>query len=512
MHTELGTPQENNRRIAKNTLMLYVRMLFGMFVSLYTSRVVLTTLGVEDYGIYNIVGSVVVMLSFLSGPLGAATQRFYNFELGRGEKQKLNQVFNLSLYTYLVLAFIMFAAIEWGGTWYISHKMNFPAGRYDAAMFAFHFSLLSFILSLIKTPYDSLIVAHERMSFYAYCGIFEILLRLGNAITLLYIGVDKLKLYAVNQFAITLIVAFCVWIYSKKHFQYIHVMRVWNWQQFKSLLSFSGWTSTSSISTIAANQGVNVVLNAYCGVVANAAMGVALQLNGLISQLTSNFQAAFNPQIVKYYSSNELTSMRNLVYRASRLSYFLLFVLVCPLFVHIDFILKIWLHQVPPYAGIFCRYLMIWTLLESLMAPLWTSITATGRIRNYHICMSLLISLVFLLSWACLYAGCPPTSVGIVKCLVDVVLLAARLWFVRALIGFSVRLFLKEVLFPVTITTVVFMLLMLSMNHLMIDGWMKLLTLSMLFVVCYIPFVYKVALSEGERNGIKQMMNKKFNF
>ena len=180
MHTELGTPQENNRRIAKNTLMLYVRMLFGMFVSLYTSRVVLTTLGVEDYGIYNIVGSVVVMLSFLSGPLGAATQRFYNFELGRGEKQKLNQVFNLSLYTYLVLAFIMFAAIEWGGTWYISHQMNFPVGRYDAAMFAFHFSLLSFILSLIKTPYDSLIVAHERMSFYAYCGIFEILLRLGG--------------------------------------------------------------------------------------------------------------------------------------------------------------------------------------------------------------------------------------------------------------------------------------------------------------------------------------------
>lgn len=215
MSTDLGTLQENNRRIAKNTLMLYVRMLFGMIVSLYTSRVVLITLGVEDYGIYNIVGSVVVMLSFISSPLGAATQRFYNFELGRGEKTKLNQVFNLSLYSYLVLALLLFAVIEWVGSWYICHKMSLPAGRLDAALFAFQFSLLSFVLSLIKTPYDSLIIAHERMSFYAYCGIFEILLRLGNAVSLLYVGVDKLELYAFNQFAISLMVAVCLAILQK---------------------------------------------------------------------------------------------------------------------------------------------------------------------------------------------------------------------------------------------------------------------------------------------------------
>lgn len=510
MSTDLGTLQENNRRIAKNTLMLYVRMLFGMIVSLYTSRVVLITLGVEDYGIYNIVGSVVVMLSFISSPLGAATQRFYNFELGRGEKTKLNQVFNLSLYSYLVLALLLFAVIEWVGSWYICHKMSLPAGRLDAALFAFQFSLLSFVLSLIKTPYDSLIIAHERMSFYAYCGIFEILLRLGNAVSLLYVGVDKLELYAFNQFAISLMVAVCVWLYCKRQFPYVFLTRVWNKQQFKSLLSFSGWTSVSSISTMASSQGVNIVLNAYCGVIVNAAMGVAMQFIGVITQLTSNFQVAFNPQIVKYYSSNELTLMRRLVYRASKLSYFLLFMLVCPLFVNIDFILKMWLHEVPPYAGPFCRYLMIWALLETMMAPLWTAINATGCIKRYHICMSLSISLVFILSWLCLYVGCSPLSVVIVKCAINAFLLLPRLWFVRAYIGFPFQLYFKEVLMPVVVTTAVFMLIMLSLDQLMLTGWTKLLTLSALFFLTYIPFLFKVTLTKSERNGIMQMVKSKF--
>lgn len=510
MSMGLGTPHENNKRIAKNTFMLYVRMLFGMFVSLYTSRVVLTTLGVEDYGIYNIVGSVVTMMSFINGPLGAATQRFYNYELGRGEKVNLNMFFNLGLYSYLILAFVMFVAIEWVGSWYIYNHMNLPANRVGAAVFAFRFSLFSFVLGLIKTPFDSLIIAHEHMSFYAYSGILEIILRLGNAIVLLYAGVDKLKLYSVNQFVISIIIAVCVWMYCKKKFPYVYITKMWNKELFRSLLAFSGWTSVSSVSTITANQGVNIVLNAYCGVIANAAMGVALQLNGLITQLTGNFQTAINPQIVKYYSTNDLISMRKLVYRASKLSYFLLLMLVCPLFIHIDFILKIWLHEVPLYAGTFCRYLMIWALLESLMAPLWTSITATGRIKNYHICMSLLISLVFILSWICLYNGFSPVSVVIVKCVVDVILLIARLWFVRALIGFSARLFLKEVMIPVSMVSAISVSLMFYFGDIMNDGWNKLLILSSLFLIIYIPIVFKLALSRSERNGIVLLLKSKF--
>lgn len=509
MSIEYNIPQTNNKRIAKNTLMLYIRMLFGMMVSLYTSRVVLNTLGVEDYGIYNLVGSVVTMMSFINGPLGAATQRFYNYELGRGKKANLNMVFNLSLYSYLILAIVMFVVIEWVGSWYIHNLMNLPVHRIDAAVFAFQFSLFSFVLGLIKTPFDSLVIAHERMSFYAYSGILEIMLRLCNAIVLLYTGVDKLKLYSVNQFAICIIIAICVWIYCKKKFPYVYIAKMWDKEQFRSLLSFSGWTSVSSVSTIAANQGVNIVLNAYCGVIANAAMGVALQLNGLITQLTGNFQTAVNPQIVKYYSGNDLISMRKLVYRASKLSYFLLFMLVCPLFIHIDFILKIWLHDVPLYAGTFCRYLMIWALLESLMAPLWTSITATGRIKNYHICISLLISLVFILSWICLYYGFSPVSVVIVKCVVDVILLIARLLFVRYLIGFSAKLFLKEVMIPVFMVTAISVLPMFCLDSIMYSGWNKLWILSMLFLIIYIPTVFTMALSWSERNSIVLLLKSK---
>lgn len=497
---------ENNKRIAKNTLMLYVRMLLGMLVSLYTSRVVLNALGVEDYGIYNIVGSIVVMFSFISSPLCTATQRFYNFELGRGKENKLNLVFNLSLYIYVILAFIMFVIIGWGGSWYIEHQMKLPEGRLDATILVFVFSLFSFLLSLIRTPFESLIIAHEQMSFYAYISIAEILFRLGNAITLLYVEVDKLKLYAVNQFLITVVIFACVYIYCHRHFVSIYITKVWDKVQFKSLLSFSGWTSISSISTIAANQGVNILLNAYCGVIANAAMGIALQLNGVITQLTGNFQTALNPQIVKYYSANELIPMQNLVYRASKLSYVLLFMVVCPLFVHIDSILAIWLDKVPPFTGIFCKYLMVWALLESLMAPLWTSITATGHIKQYHLWMSIIISFVFLLSWLCLHLGFPPTSVVFIKCMIDVVLLAVRLWFVHTLIDFSINLFVKEVIIPVSLLSIFFILIMFSLNYLPFVGWSKFLILCSLFLVCYVPLVFNVVLSKNEQKGIIQFV------
>ena len=315
---------ENNKRIAKNTMFLYVRMLLIMGVNLYTSRIVLQTLGVEDFGIYNVVGSIVVAFSFISGPLGSATQRYYNFELGRDDKAGLNLVFNHSVLIYALLSILIFIVIEIGGFWFIKNKMLLPNERLDVALFAFHFSVFAFVVSLFKTPFESLIIAHEKMSYYAYVSIVEVVLNLLNAYSLSFFSLDKLKLYAINRFLIIAIVFACVFIYTRRKFVYVYFVRIWNKNVFKSLLSFSGWSLFGSVASMSANQGLNILLNVFFGVIVNAAMGIASQVNGAVNQFVSNFQVAFRPQIVKLYASGQLDQLRSLIMNTSKYSFLLL--------------------------------------------------------------------------------------------------------------------------------------------------------------------------------------------
>lgn len=501
---------ENNKRIAKNTLFMYIRMAVIMLVQLYTSRIVLQALGINNYGIYNVVATFIIAFTFLSSPLSSATQRFLSFELGRRDYEQANKVFNLSLLGYVIMALALVIIIEIVGFWFINCKMQIPEGRYTATLWTFQLSLFALVFSLLKTPFDALITSHERMSFYAYMSIVEVLMKLANAILLMYVTFDKLITYAVIQLAIIIIVVSCEYIYSKKQFSYFKIKRIWDKDLFKRLLSFSGWTLLSSVSTMAANQGVTIILNVYCGVVVNAAMGIAQQVSTSINQFVTNFQVSFNPQIVKYYSARDLDLMRKLVYRASKFSYMLLFMIICPVIFNIDFILKIWLKTPPENAGMFCAYLMVWSLLESLMAPLWTSITATGKIMVYHICMSALIILVFLLSWICLGFGLPPESVLIVKCLVDVVLLIVRMGFVKKLLGFSLESFVKEVIIPVSFTTLLFAFPMYFVSELLAESWMKLFTMLTSFVLLYTPVSFYVVLSKHERGMIIQTIKKRF--
>lgn len=500
---------DNNKRIAKNTMFMYIRMAVIMLVQLYTSRIVLQALGIDNYGIYNVVGTFIVAFTFLSGPLSSATQRFLSFELGRKDYKQANKVFNLSLLGYLVMALVLVLIIEIAGFWFINHKMQIPEGRYTATWWAFQLSLVSLIFSLMRTPFDALVTSHERMSFYAYLSIVEVMMKLANSFLLLYVIYDKLITYAVIQLIIAVILVCCEYVYSRRQFSYFQIRWIWDKDLFKQLLSFSGWTLLSSVSTMAANQGVTIILNVYCGVVVNAAMGIAQQVSASVNQFVSNFQVSFNPQIVKYYSMKELELMRKLVYRASKFSYMLLFLIMCPLMFNIDFILKIWLKKPPENAGLFCIYLMVWSLLEALMAPLWTSITATGKIMLYHISMSVLILLVFLLSWICLETGCPPASVLIVKCLIDVVLLLVRMCFVKKILGFSLASFVKEVLMPVLLLTFLFIIPMNMGAERITEGWLRLVSLTIPFVCLYLPISFYVVLSKHEREMIIKVVKTK---
>ena len=506
MHQDIAL---NNKLIAKNTIYMYIRMGVVMLVQLYTSRIVLNSLGFEDYGIYNVVGSFIVAFTFISSPLGAATQRYLNFELGKKEKSQTNVIFNLSFYSYLFLSISLFIIIELVGEWYIHNKMQMPHYRMAAAEWVFHLSLLSLILGLIKTPFESSIIAFEKMSFYAYLGIFEVILKLLNAFSLEFIMVDKLKLYAVNQFIISFLVLIGVYIFCYYNFKTIRLQNLrknWNPQKFRELLSFSGWNLFGAIANMTADQGLNILLNYFYGVVLNSAMGIANQINVSVNQFVSNFQTAFRPQLVKCYASEEICRLNRLVINTSKYSFFLLFAIACPICVNMHFLLELWLKHVPDYTVIFCILIIIFSLISTLSAPLWMTVHATGKIKKYQIVISCVILMNVLLSYIFLNYGYPPQTILIIKCLLCVCTVMIRLYFVCSLIDFSLSDYIKETICPVLIVSTISFLTVYLFVYNIHQGWLRIGITIMIFSIIYSLLVLFVGLTKKERYLIKKMI------
>lgn len=505
----MNTVSNNNKRIAKNTLYMYFRMAVTMLVQLYTSRVVLQNLGIDNYGVYNVVGAFVVAFSFIQTPIASAIQRFLNFELG-SKNGDANSIMSLSFLIYSVLSFILFAAIELIGIWYMNNKMVIPLDRFDAARFTFHLSIMSLLVTIMRSPLEALLIAHERMSYYAYVSVLEVILKLANALSLSYVAVDKLKLYACNQLAIVLIVSIVLYVFCKRNYSdEIKIKKGFSKKKFKEILSFSGWSLFSGIASMTANHGTNILLNVFFGVTVNAAMGVAVQIQVAVQQFVGNFQKAFNPQIVKLYASKELEQMCTLVSRSSRFSYFLLFMIVCPISFNIDVILKFWLGSVPKETSVFCIYLLIWQLLECLMAPMWTAVNATGRIKKYNLVMNPIILSVIFFSYISLKMGCAAYSIVLIKCLVDVALLIARLLFVKSMIGLQIKQYFADTLLPVCLITIVSVLVLFWVNGFVHDVWVRLLLNFPSFVIFYAILLYFVGFTKNERAKIFDLINKK---
>ena len=381
----MNNTTENNKRIAKNTLLLYFRMLFLMAVSLYTSRVVLNALGVEDFGIYNVVGGVVAMFTVLSGSLSAAISRFITYELGKGNQENLNKIFSSAVTIQLGLAGIIILLVETIGIWFLNVKMNISEVRMEAANWVFQFSILTFAINLVSVPYNASIIAHEKMSAFAYISILEAVGKLTIAYLIGISPIDKLIFYAILMCAVALIVCFTYGNYCKRHFSECTYRFIWDKQLLKQMFGFAGWNFIGTASAVLRDQGGNVVINLFCGPTVNAARGVAFQVNNAVNQFVANFMTALNPQITKSYASGDKEYMMTLIFQGARLSFYMLLLLSLPILVNTHYILELWLKIVPEHTVLFVQLVLIFTMSESISQPLITAMLATGKIRNYQI-------------------------------------------------------------------------------------------------------------------------------
>lgn len=507
----MTTTSENNKRIAKNTMFLYIRMAVIMLVQLYTSRVILQTLGVEDYGIYNIVGAVVVSLSFITGPLSSATQRFLSFELGKKNTERIKDIFSMSLMVYAILSLLVLILAETIGLWFLNNKMEIPPERLYAANWVFQCSILTFIINILNTPFNSAIIAYEKMSFYAYISIFEALARLAVVYFLLLTSSDKLIVYGILIVAVTLSVTTLYKFYCKKQLKDIKTHRVKDKQLLKQLLSFSGWSLFGAVANMSADQGLNLLLNLFFGVTVNAAMGVANQVSAAVNQFVTNFQTAFRPQIVKSYAEGNMEALHLLICRSSKFSFLLLFMVVCPVYFNIDYILQLWLGaNVPQYTADFCRLILVYALIESLSAPLWMTVQATGKIKKYQLCISSLISTNIVLSYLLLkYTSSSPEIVLYIKCFMGFIYLSTRVYFMKIKISLSVYLFLRQVIMPITLISATSItalnLLYSTFNQIHIS----IILTSASFICLYALLLYALALNKDERRKISSYIKNK---
>lgn len=495
--------------IIKNTLLLYIRMFISMIISLYTSRIILEILGVKDFGVYNVVGTVITSFSFISGPLSTATQRFYNFELGKKNKEGVVEVYNHSVVIYVILSLLLFAIVGISGYWFIDNKLNIPFDRIYAAKYVLLFSLFSFLIGLFKTPYESLIIANERMAFYAYMSILDVVLKLLFVYSLFVVTFDKLIAYSLGIMFITLFNFLCTFIYCYRKFGYIRKWRRLNKNTFNSLLSFSGWSLLGSLASMSQNQGLNILLNIFFGVIVNAAMGIATQVSGAINQFVANFQVAFRPQIVKNYASGNIDRLNKLISDSSKFSYLLLFAFVCPVIFNIDIILKLWLGNVPEYASEFCICMLIYALLETLSAPMWMTIQATGKIKTYQMVISSVIGLNIVLSYIFLRLGFPPETVLIIKCCLDLGYLAIRLAYIKRMVGFNIKKYFVDVIIPVIIISTLSVVFMYSICNFLEYSIINLISTVILFFILFFMLIYLVGLNRSYRISIKKFISKK---
>ena len=489
----------NNKRIVKNTLFLYFRTLLIMLIALYTSRVVLNALGVEDYGIYNVVGGVVAMFSMLSGSLSAAITRFITYELGRGSEEKLNKIFSSSLTIQIGLSLIIVLLAETLGLWFLNEKLNIPASRLSAANWVFQWSVLTFAINLLSVPYNACIIAHERMAAFAYMGLLEAAGKLCVAYLIGVSPIDRLVFYAVLMCAVAVIVRIAYGVYCKRHFPEC----VYHWGIEKGLMKkmggFAGWNFIGSASSILRDQGGNVVINLFCGPAVNAARGIAFQVNAAVQGFVQNFVTALNPQITKSYAAGNRDYMMTLIFQGGRLSFYMLLLLSLPVLINTHYILLLWLKNVPEHTVAFVQLVLMFGMSEIISQPLITAMLATGKIRNYQLIVGGLQTINLPLSYWLLQVGFQPECVFIVAIFISQCCLAARLWLLSGMIGLSVRAYLQKVYLNVIVVALVSSILPIWLVS-NIEETFPHFVLSSLFSVLYTSIVvYYIGCSRKER-------------
>ena len=500
----------DNKKIAKNTLYLYLRMLISMAVSLYTSRVIIKVLGIDDFGIYNIVGGVIVMFSFISTSLKNCTQRFLSFQLGKEDKDKLNKVMNVSLLCHFIFAICIVIILLTVGLWFVIEKLNIPEQREHAAIIVYLVSIATFVFNIFQTPYQAAIISHEKMSFYAAISIIDVLFKLVIVFALVMFGGDKLIIYSILMLFVTFVMLVITSIYCYTRLGYERPAMVRDKDLFKQFFSYSGWSMFSGSAYIGAQQGGNILINIFSGVAANGAFGIANQVSSALYGFVSNFQIAFNPQIVKSYSAGESTEMFQLINRASSFGYYIFMIIAIPVLSQIEYLLALWLGDVPEYAPNFCRLLLLYFLVDSIEAPLWMLIGATGKMKVYSLWVGIITLFNIPISWFLLYLGFSVYWVFIVRVLINVLLSVIRPFYLKVLVpSFSLKNYLKEALVrPFIVTIVLLLILVLASKHL--DLIHPFISLSITFLLTII-MIWIVGMKQSDRTIIVHLLKNKIN-
>jgi len=494
----------NTARIAKNTLFLYGRMLFGMIVSLYTSRVILNSLGVVDYGIIGVVGGLVGMLSIVSSALSSSISRFMTFELGRNDLVQLRKIFSTSVLIQVAMSVVVLIIGETVGLWFLNTQMTIPADRLIAANWIYQASIFSFILGLLGCPMSAAIIAHEKMDIFAYLGILDIFLKLAIVLFIAYspFSFDRMICYSILLTIVGMSMQVINLIYCLRHFPEFHARLTFHKDIWKEMSGFAGWNSIGCIAAILRDQGVNVLLNVFFGPVVNASRGIAASVSGAINSFAGNFMTAVNPQITKSYASGDHKYLFSLVYRGSRFGYYILMTLAIPIIIETPLILTLWLKDYPEFTVIFVRLVLIASLVDILSNTLITLQVATGRIRNYQLAVGGLLLMNFPLSWAALHFGASPIYVYIVFIAIAIGCLFLRLVFLNKMVGLSISGYFRDVVLNVLTVSAISLIVPISIYVILPEGYLRFALVIAFGLISSLLAVLFIGCTQDERGFI----------
>lgn len=494
---------QHTQRIAKNTIILYFRMLFLMLIGLYTSRVILKTLGVADYGTYNLVGGVISMFSILTSSLSTAISRFITFELGKGQSERLNKVFSTSVNVQLILGLVVVIFSETIGVWFLNTHLQIPQERMVAANWVLQCAIASFVLGLLMVPYNASLIAHENMNIFAYISILEAVLKLVIVFALYISPYDKLITYAILLFAVSCLIRWIYATYCKRHYEECSYHYVYDKPLLKEMTGFAGWNLLGDGSWILNNYGVNILLNLFfgpvTGIVLNAARGIATQVDNIVQNFVRNFMTALNPQITKSYAAGDLEYMHKLVFAGAKYSFFLMMFFAIPICLETELILKLWLDVVPDYAVVFVQLTLLSSMCVILGNTLITAVFATGKIRNYELVMGLMALSNFPIVWIAFKMGASPVAAYIVYFCVYFAMIFVRLYMVKDLINMSAMLYIKEVFVKIVAVATCALLIPLYFYLSQDDSIYRFLRIMFSSVITSLLCIYALGMNKGER-------------
>ncbi len=499
---------ENNKRIAKNTMILYLRMLCTVGISFYTSRVILSNLGVSDFGLYNVIGGLVSMFYMITSTLSAAISRFLTYELGQKDLKNLKNTFSTSINIQLLISILIIILSETIGLWFINNKMNIVHDRIWAANWIYQFTMVSFIIEMISVPYNASIIAHEKMKAFAYVTIYSVIIKLGIALVLSVSPIDKLIFYGILMTLMSLSTQFLYWWYCNRNFEECHYTFSINKEKFKQMFQFAGWSFFSSSSMMLCGQGVNILLNLFLGTPINAARGLAVQVDGTVKAFANNFTMAFSPQITKSYAQGDLEYTKDLVYKGSKYSFLLFFIISFPLIMETDFFLKIWLKEIPPYTSQFIQLTLVYTFIDILLKPSTTLNNATGNIKQYQILTGIAQFLVLPICYICLILKLPPYSVLFVRIILDCIFFPPRIILNNKYVNQTFKSYSKEVLLKITYVILSAIITCAPIIIFIESSWYRIFITGVISTITILVSSYLFAFSKNEKNIIKLIISK----